>query len=112
MDSNEPHILLPDHLFAPTNLTNPIEVHKVFLEDDSDLRRNILQTLHNSPAAGHPGISNTLELVREQYEGPQLQEFVEQYVKGCARCQESKTNVHQSKVPLQHFDTPVEEGPF
>jgi len=37
---------------------------------------------------------------------------VEQYVKGCARCQESKTNVHRSKAPLQHFDTPVEEGPF
>jgi len=37
---------------------------------------------------------------------------VEQYVKGCARCQESKTNIHQSKAPLQRFDTPVKEGPF
>jgi len=37
---------------------------------------------------------------------------VEQYVKGCTCCQESKTNVHQSKAPLQRFDTPVEEGPF
>jgi len=109
VDSNEPHILLPDHLFAPTN---PIEVHKIFLEDNPDLRRDILQTLHNSPAAGHPGISNTWELVREQYEGPRLREFVEQYVKGCARCQESKTNVHRTKAPLQRFDTPVEEGPF
>jgi len=125
VDSNEPRILLPDHLFAPTNPikvhllpdhlfapTNPIEVHKVFLEDDPDLRRDILQTLHNSPAAGHPGISNTWELVREQYEGPRLREFVEQYVKGCAHCQESKTNVHRTKAPLQRFDTPVEEGPF
>jgi len=37
---------------------------------------------------------------------------VEQYVKGCAHCQESKTNIHQSKAPLQRFDTPVEEGPY
>jgi len=109
VDSNEPCILLPDHLFAPTN---PVEVHKVFLDDDPDLQRNILQTLHDSPATGHPGISNTWELVREQYKGPRLREFVEQYVKGCACCQESKTNVHRSKAPLQHFDTPVEEGPF
>jgi len=109
VDSNKPCILLPDHLFAPTN---PIEVHKIFLENDPDLQRDILQTLHNSPIAGHPGISNTWELVHEQYEGPRLQEFVEQYVNGCACCQESKTNVHQSKAPLQHFDTPVEEGPF
>ena len=69
VDSNEPHILLPDHLFAPTN---PIEVHKVFLEDDPNLRRNILQNLHDSPATGHLGISNTWELVCEQYEGPRL----------------------------------------
>jgi len=109
VDSNKPHILLPDHLFA---LTNPIKVHKVFLEDDPDLQHDILQTLHDSPAAGHPGISNTWELVREQYEGPRLREFIEQYIKGCAHCQESKTNVHQSKAPLQRFDTPVEEGPF
>jgi len=109
VDSNEPRILLPDHLFAPTN---PAEVHKIFLKDDPDLCRDILQTLHDSPAAGHLGISNTWELVREQYEGPRLREFVEQYVKGCARCQESKTNVHRSKAPLQRFDTPVEQGPF
>jgi len=109
VDSNEPCILLPDHLFA---LTNPVEVHKVFLEDDPNLRRDVLQTLHDSPAAGHPGISNTWELVRKQYKGPRLREFVEQYVKGCAHCQESKTNIHQSKAPLQHFDTPVKEGPF
>ena len=37
---------------------------------------------------------------------------MEQYVKGCACCQESKTNVYRSKAPLQHFDTPVKEGPF
>jgi len=34
VDSNEPCILLPDHLFASTN---PIEVHKNFLDDDPDL---------------------------------------------------------------------------
>jgi len=34
VDSNEPCILLPDHLFASTN---PIEVHKNFLDNDPDL---------------------------------------------------------------------------
>jgi len=92
--------------------TKPIHTNKIFLKDDPDLRQDILQTLHDSPAAGHPGILNTWELVREQYKGPRLREFVEQYVKGCACCQESKTNVHRSKAPLQRFDTPVEEGPF
>jgi len=109
VNTDEPHVLLSDHLFMPTKTTH---ANKIFLEDDSDLRRDILQTLHDSPAAGHPGISNTWELVREQYKGPRLREFVEQYIKGCACCQESKTNVHWSKAPLQRFDTPVKEGPF
>jgi len=109
VDTNEPCVLLPDHLFMRTKTTH---ANKIFLEDDPDLRQDILQTLHDSPAAGHPGISNTWELVHKQYEGPRLREFVEQYVKGCARCQESKTNVHRSKAPLQRFDTPVKEGPF
>jgi hypothetical protein len=51
-------------------------------------------------------------LVKWSYEGPQLCEFVEEYVKGYAKCQESKTNFPQLKAPLQHFDTHVEEGPF
>jgi len=106
VDTTEPRVLLPNHLFAPTH------ANKIFLEDDPDLQHDILQTLHDSPAAGYPGISNTWELIRKQYEGPRLREFVEQYVKGCAHCQESKTNVHWSKAPLQCFDTPVEEDPF
>jgi len=109
VDSTEPCVLLPNHLFAPTHTTH---ANKIFLEDNPDLWCDILQMLHNSPAAGHPGISNTWELVHEQYKGPRLREFVEQYVKGCTRCQESKTNIHWLKAPLQHFDTPVKEGPF
>jgi len=106
VDTTEPCVLLPDHLFTPTH------ANKIFLEDNPDLWHDILQTLHDSSAAGHPGILNTWELVHKQYKGPRLREFMEQYIKGCACCQESKTNVHWLKVPLQRFDIPVEEGPF
>jgi len=101
VDTTKPCVLLPNHLFAPTH------ANKIFLEDDLDLQHNILQTLHNSPIAGHPGILNTWELVRKQYEAPRLKEFIEQYVKGCTCCQESKPNVHQFKAPLQQFNTPI-----
>ena len=78
VNTDEPCVLLPDHLFTPTH------ANKIFLEDNPDLQYDILQTLYDSPTAGHPGISNTWELVCEQYEGPRLREFVEQYIKGCA----------------------------
>ena len=102
VNADEPRVQLPDHLFAK----------KIYLEDDLLLRREAIKELHDTPTAGHPGIANTWELVRQHYEGPRLRQFVEQYVKGCAKCQESKTNVHRVRVPLQRFDTAVDQGPF
>jgi len=115
VDSDLPCTLLPDHLFSPPlspPFPEPLTIGKIFLADDPDLQREILRSLHDALAAGHPGIVNTWELVREHYKGPHLHQFIEDYVKGCARCQELKTNVHRSRAPLQCFDTPVEEGPF
>lgn len=37
---------------------------------------------------------------------------MEDYVKGCAQCQESKTNLHHVRAPLQRFNVLAEEGPF
>jgi len=69
VDSDLPCTLLPDHLFSPPS---PLAINKTFLSDDLDIRREVLRSLHDSPAAGHPGIANTWELVREHYEGPRL----------------------------------------
>jgi hypothetical protein len=94
--------LLPDHLFA----------RKIYLKDDSETRRKILQEIHDAPTGGHPGISNTWTLVNCRYEGPRLHQFVENYVRGCAKCQETKVITHMKRAPLYHFDTHVEQGPF
>ncbi len=115
VDSELPCTLLQDHLFSPLpSLHHPFSdvTCKTYLKDDPEERRQVLQSMHDTLTGGHPGITNTWELVREHYEGPRLCQFVEEYVKGCVRCQESKTNVHRSKAPLQRFDTAVEEGPF
>ena len=110
VDSDLPHIPLPNHLFSsPPSATL---IKKTFIKDDPQTYCDILHLLHNSPMAGHPRIANTWELVQEYYKGPCLCQYMEEYVKGCACCQESKTNVHRSKAPLQCFDMPVEEGPF
>ena len=64
-------ILLPDKLFSK----------KTYLSDDIETRRQAVKELHDTPAAGHPGIANTWELVHEHYKGLQLRQFVEDYVK-------------------------------
>jgi Integrase zinc binding domain len=109
VNTNEPRILLPDTLFSEPQHDS---LHKTFLEDNAEHQRSILQQIHDSPIDGHPGIANTWELVKQSYEGPWLREFVEEYLKGCAKCQESKMNLPRSKASLQRFDTHVEDGPF
>jgi integrase-like protein len=53
-------------------LSPSLFLRKAYLEDDPDKRRAVLQELHSSPSAGHPGIANTWALVSQHYEGPRL----------------------------------------
>jgi hypothetical protein len=88
---NDSTVVLPEQLFARRIF---IEPKKIYVEDDLHKRRQILKEIHDAPTGGHPGISNTWFLVHQKYEGPRLRQFVEQYVKGCAKCQESKSQNH------------------
>jgi reverse transcriptase-like protein/integrase-like protein len=96
---SQTRILLPLSLFLCHALCSNL-THKIYLEDDPDKRRKVLQELHNSPSAGHPGIANTWSLVSRHYKGPRLHAFIEQYVRECPYCQESKTNIPQKWASL------------
>jgi hypothetical protein len=52
------------------------------------------------------------DLVKHQYNGPRLQQFIEDYVRGCTKCQETKPITSLPKAPLIQFDTYAEEGRF
>ena len=55
-----------------------------------NLVHKILEELHNSPLAGHPGIEKTLEAVERHYSWPDRKDDVILYVQGCEKCQWSK----------------------
>ena len=105
----EKQIMLPDSLFHIRKISphadnydpfNSLLTRKIYLKDDLEERHSALREIHDSPAGGHPGIANTWDLVKCQYEGPRLRQFVEDYVRGCAKCQESKPMTSQPKAPL------------
>ncbi len=95
-----------------TYLNTRSTVNLQYLDKDPETHRSILHQIHDTPVGGHPGISNIWNLIKQGYEGPQLHQFVENYVKGCAKCQESKVISNMKCAPLYHFDTHVEQGPF
>ena len=51
VNTKEPRILLPDHLFS--NITNT-HLRKTFLEDNKRTCQEILREIHDSQAGGHP----------------------------------------------------------
>ena len=88
---NENVTLLPEHLFAPSKLhkdpdksnnfpnfredhklnlhespspDKSISVRKIYLKDNTETRHKVLQEIHDTPVGGHPGISNTWNLVK------------------------------------------------
>jgi hypothetical protein len=68
--------------------------------DDLPLRRGVISLYHDSPTAGHPGISNTMWTIACDYWWPNLKQTVTEYIKGCHLCQSCKNNPTKPKPPL------------
>ena len=66
---------------------------RTIIAGDNDLKRGVVSYFHDKPSAGHPGISNTYHLIKLQFWWPNMKQDVEQYVKGCAACQDRKSVV-------------------
>jgi hypothetical protein len=67
---------------------------------DDKLQRDLMELMHDSPTAGHPGINKTHKALSRQHWWPGCKEFVWQYTKGCATCQANKPIMHHNNPPL------------
>src|SRR5919199_996078 len=67
---------------------------RLYIPNDLDLRRRIVQDHHNISVAGHLGTLATTRSVQLSYWWPGLSSFVRRYVAGCATCQQFKVATH------------------
>ena len=72
----------------------------------------ILQAYHDHPLTEHPGIVNTIHLLSQTYQGKEMKDFAEEYVRGCATCQQNKPHTTHQKAPLQPITMDPHSGPF
>jgi hypothetical protein len=79
---------------------------------DIKAKRHIIQSHHDSPVHGHPGISKTIQLTERLYWWPRMRVDITEYVKGCADCQRHKVNTRPTKAPLQPIYPKAETTPF
>ena len=87
------------------------DTRKVITSGELD-KHKIIRAYHDVLAYGHPGISRTKDLVAKYYWWPQLAKDVQEYIKGCAQCQQNKVNTHPAKAPLNPILPTPEALPF
>ena len=77
-----------------------------------EVKRGLMNLYHNSHLAGHPGQDETLRKLQEKYWWPNMRQWVEDYIKGCATCQQNKILTHRKKTPLYRIPTLPDAKPF
>ena len=62
---------------------------RLYVPEHDPLRLRLLITRHEAAAAGHPGRSKTLQLLKRTNFWPRMQRDVDRFVKNCHGCQRS-----------------------
>ena len=72
---------------------------RLVVMEDTSLKRGVISLYHDSPTAGHPGISNTTWAIARDFWWPAMKKDIIEYVKGCTECQAKKNQPNQPKPP-------------
>ena len=85
----------------------------IMIESPSDqFLRNILRETHDHPTTGHPRRDKTIRKIRELYQWPKMNQWITDYVKGCATCQQNKIQTHKKKTSPFRITTMLNMKPF
>src|SRR5579863_9723565 len=79
---------------------------------DNDLKRGVITLFHDSPTTGHPRIAKTTEAINTNYWWPGMHNDVTEYIKGCATCQMTKTNINLNKPTIFPITLKPNARPF
>ena len=61
---------------------------KIYVSDDSELKKLILREFHVKPYSGHPGYKKTLTAVKKFYYWLKLKKEVAEFMARCLDCQQ------------------------
>src|SRR6266849_2887506 len=95
-------MIAPERFKVAATLTQPTEERK----------RLIMALVHDHPSAGHPGRDETIRQTKKRHQWQGMNQWIADYVKGCATCQQNKVQTHKGKTPLYRITTPETSMPF
>ncbi len=85
---------------------------RLVIPPDDEVKREVLWVWHEHKGGGHRGRDQTVRQINRHYYWPRARAWVEQYVKGCAVCQQNKNLTHRPHTPLYKITVPKNAPPF
>ncbi len=85
---------------------------RLIVPPDEEVKCKILWIWHNHKAGGHRGRDETTRQINRHYFWPRARPWIEQYVRGCAVCQQNKNLTHKTCTPLYKITVPENTPPF
>ena len=85
---------------------------KMVFPPNNELKRDLLHLIHDKLTAAHVGRDWTIYTAKRVTWWPAMSKWVENYVKGCAKCQQNKALTHRTITPPYKIDVPPSAQPF
>ena len=85
---------------------------KMVFPPNDELKRDLLHLIHDKPTAAHVGRDWTIYTAKRVAWWPTMSKWIENYVRGCAKCQQNKTLTHRTTTPPYKIDVPPSAQPF
>src|SRR5437588_3761461 len=73
---------------------------------NDEIKREILESEHDHPTAGHFGQKKTLKIVSRNFYWPKMEETINEYIQTCDACQRNKSQRHAKYGLLQPLEVP------
>ena len=104
-NDNQQQVVIPPEKYkaAMTTLEQPMT---------TEMKRAIMLLVHDHPAAGHPGRDETIRKARMMTKWDGMNDWIAEYIQGCAICQQNKIQTHKAKTPPFRIDTTNDALPF
>jgi Integrase zinc binding domain len=85
---------------------------KMVFPPNDELKRDLLHLIYDKPMATHVGRDWTIYTTKRVAWWPATSKWVENYVKGCAKCQQNKPLTYHTPTPQYKIDVPPFAQPF
>ena len=83
--------------------------NRIYIPNVENLRRIVMDEIHQAPYSGHPGYQKTIAIARKQYFWLGMKKDIAEYISKCMKFQQVKVEHHHPTGLLQPLPVPKQK---